>query len=151
VDDWNLDDEHLTERYAHEDDTPEQIAAENECLVALRGLTPEERASAVALADGYWPWRRRRSQMAKEVDDPVGYHRHSEPFATREEANAAIDAFFDDVKAAREKHRIANAHLVVQVLAADQGPGRNRLFALYHLGSSTEALHMAAYAYATER
>lgn len=59
VDDWNLEDSHirwcldtaLTEN-AHEAGK-EQIAAEKACLEALLALNPAERASVMALHDGF--------------------------------------------------------------------------------------------------
>ena len=54
VDDFNIEDENITQRYATDEDSAEQIAAENECLTALKVLTEAERASALALHDGYW-------------------------------------------------------------------------------------------------
>jgi hypothetical protein len=54
VDDWNIEDDDLVKRYAAPDDGPEQVVAEEECLAALRALTQPERASALALYDGFW-------------------------------------------------------------------------------------------------
>ncbi len=34
--------------------TPEQLAIERECLILLKRLSIKERASAIALAEGYW-------------------------------------------------------------------------------------------------
>jgi hypothetical protein len=55
LDDWNIEDGYLAGgRFPWETDTPGQIAAEEACLEALRALTEEERASALAIYDGYW-------------------------------------------------------------------------------------------------
>lgn len=59
VDDWNLEDDNirwcldtaLAENVHEADD--EQLAAERVCLEALLALTPPERASAMALHDGF--------------------------------------------------------------------------------------------------
>lgn len=54
VDDFNIEDGDLKERYSWDEETPEQVAVENECLAALRALSLEERASALALYDKLW-------------------------------------------------------------------------------------------------
>jgi len=41
-------------------------------------------------------------------NDPANYRRNSEPFPKVEQANEALAAFFEDVKIAREKHRISD-------------------------------------------
>ena len=60
LDDWNIDDDDLDwceqavsegGRYGNHD--PEQLAAERECLNALRALTMEERHSAMAREWGF--------------------------------------------------------------------------------------------------
>jgi len=59
VDDWNLKDHNIRwcldealKENAHEADS-EQLAAERACLEALLALTDDERASAMALHDGF--------------------------------------------------------------------------------------------------
>ena len=59
VDDWNLEDDHIRwcldealKTNVHEADA-EQLAAERACLEALLALTDDERASAMALHDGF--------------------------------------------------------------------------------------------------
>lgn len=72
VDDWNLDSakgdgpgelafcrENDIQENIHEAG-PEQLAAERRCLGLLERLTEDERASALALHNGFW-----------EVDEPV--------------------------------------------------------------------------------
>ena len=50
----------------------------------------------------------------KETHDPEKYRAMSVPFATADEGNAAMFAFFEDMQALREKHRIANVLVVVK-------------------------------------
>lgn len=57
----------------------------------------------------------------KVVHDPVLYARMSEPHPTFEAGGVAIDAFFADVRAAREKHRVRDVHVVAAV-AVENGP-----------------------------
>lgn len=50
VDDWNLDDIHLTSCMDDEDAT----STERQLMRMMLALTPAERASAMGLAEGYW-------------------------------------------------------------------------------------------------
>jgi hypothetical protein len=50
-----------------------------------------------------------------KINDPKKYREMSVPFATTEEANAALNAFFEDVKAAREKHRISDVVVLCEI------------------------------------
>jgi hypothetical protein len=60
IDDWNLDDEDLD--FCHDairkidvhEAPPDQLNAEWAALIALRDLTEEGRASALALHNGFW-------------------------------------------------------------------------------------------------
>lgn len=58
IDDFNLDDDNIAwnEKYLreHPADSQEQHEAEAYCLGLLRNLSVPERASALALHDGYW-------------------------------------------------------------------------------------------------
>lgn len=58
IDDFNVEgdkDERITRYAEHDADySPEQIKAEEECAAALDALTIPERASALALYDGFW-------------------------------------------------------------------------------------------------
>lgn len=66
VDDWNFEDDDLAgERWASDDDTPAQIAAENECLTALRSLSGDERASALSMSRA-----RRRNTLDDSPTNP---------------------------------------------------------------------------------
>lgn len=58
IDDWNLDDgdiDFCLQRVAENpyDDPQEQLDAERECLQLMRQCTMDERASALAMADGF--------------------------------------------------------------------------------------------------
>lgn len=60
IDDWNLDDSNINwciklidENDEKTDTNPLQIEAELECLMALSRLTDDERASAMALHEGF--------------------------------------------------------------------------------------------------
>lgn len=48
-------------------------------------------------------------------NDPAHYRRMSEPFHDAVSANDALAAFFEDVKAARDRHRIADVVVLCEV------------------------------------
>lgn len=50
-----------------------------------------------------------------KINDPKKYREMSMPFETTEEANAALKAFFEDVKTAREKHRISDVVVLCEI------------------------------------
>ena len=54
-----------------------------------------------------------------------------EPHETREAAEAAVHAFFADVSAAREKHRIAEVVLLTEtIFSGDDGVNQRRPYVL---------------------
>ena len=84
------------------------------------------------------------------INDPANYRELSAPFTSIGVANAALKAFFDDVRAARQKHRIADVLTVVSVnVAYDSGEGT----AMSHStnGDVLKAQALAAYAYGVEQ
>ena len=55
VDDFNIEDEHLTDEYIGRwNSSQKQESAERYCLGILKALSLDERASALGLHDGYW-------------------------------------------------------------------------------------------------
>jgi hypothetical protein len=71
IDDWNLEDDDLAycEGSIRENvhgDPPEQLAAERSALAALHGLSEAERASALALHDGFWTPREAAHDHARD-------------------------------------------------------------------------------------
>lgn len=75
--------------------------------------------------------------------------RYSEMCAPRQrdEADAALVAFFQDVTAARLKHRIADVHVVARVVM-HEGDGEVSGFASAHIGAEQEAEGMCGWAFA---
>jgi len=51
--------------------------------------------------------------------DPELYRKMSAPFPDAETANTALGAFFEEVYALREKHRIANVHVIASIAILD--------------------------------
>ena len=56
LDDWNIEDEHWDKFTIYDDDEPSsmKLDAERKCFDTFKALTLEERASALALYDGYF-------------------------------------------------------------------------------------------------
>lgn len=56
IDDWNIEDRHFTGEFKPWDPNvpSKQLAAEIDCWNQLKALNEAERASALALHDGYW-------------------------------------------------------------------------------------------------
>lgn len=48
-------------------------------------------------------------------NDPANYRRNSEPFQEIQQANEALAAFFEDVRIARDKHRIADVVVLCEI------------------------------------
>lgn len=77
------------------------------------------------------------------TNDPSNYRRCAEPFADAEHANEALAAFFADVKAAREKHRIADIAVLVEVSHMLDGEEVRGSASSFH-GDSARVLPMLA-------
>ncbi len=82
------------------------------------------------------------------IDDPSNYLALCAPFANADEANAALTAFYEDVRAARNKHRIADVLVVTSTnVNYKDAPGFGVAICFSHNGDSMKAEGMAAYAY----
>ena len=88
--------------------------------------------------------------MSRGIKDPATYRRMSEPLASQEEANKAVEAFFEDLRALREKHHIRDVVVVAQLAYVDGGAEGLRIVTLT-IGSRAEALPMLATAFGHER
>lgn len=88
--------------------------------------------------------------MNDGTHNPALYRQLSEPFAGADAANDAIAAFFADVRAAREKHRIADVQVVVSV-AIDYGEHQGQAVTSHGLGDSLRAESMLAWALGKEQ
>lgn len=84
--------------------------------------------------------------MSQQTSNPARYRRMSEPFDSREQANQAITEFFADVEAAREKHRISDVVVLVEV-GMVVGDVETRASAQLALGSRAYELPMLARAF----
>lgn len=57
----------------------------------------------------------------KNTQAPALYRKLSEPFASNDAAEAAIEAFYNDLTAIRAKHRIPDLSIVAQVNVLTEG------------------------------
>lgn len=85
-----------------------------------------------------------------KTDDPAKYRRNSEPFPSVEASNEALAAFFAEVQAARDRHRIADVIVLCEVnVMTDDGEIRGG--ASSFLGDSTKQLPILAREYGAAR
>jgi alkanesulfonate monooxygenase SsuD/methylene tetrahydromethanopterin reductase-like flavin-dependent oxidoreductase (luciferase family) len=78
--------------------------------------------------------------------DPALYRRMSEPFATTGDASEALSAFFEDVHAARAKHRIADVNIAASVnVVAEESDAP--IIQRFHIGDQLKGAQMLAYAF----
>lgn len=84
---------------------------------------------------------------SKVTQDPERWLRCQEPHESQEASDAALDAFLDDVSAAREKHRIAEVVILTGTIFPGED-GNPQLFAgMSRFGSDEKMAEMIAYAY----
>ena len=81
--------------------------------------------------------------------DPALYREMSVPHESAESANAAVQAFAEDVAAARKKHRIRDV-LVVAQLGVMCGETEKDAATSFSFGDQGRIVEMAAYAYGAE-
>lgn len=81
--------------------------------------------------------------MSKELpfNNPKQYQKCATPFPTVQEADAAVQAFWDEVYELRNKHGIANISFVIYDEIAESGP----FFICNHIGDSFKQEPMAAF------
>lgn len=82
-------------------------------------------------------------------DDPKHYREISVPFASSEDANVALHAFFSEVEAARNKHRIADVVVLCEVSHELDGH-EVRGSASSSYGDSSRVVEIVARAYGSE-
>jgi hypothetical protein len=82
----------------------------------------------------------------KNSSNPKLYGQMCEPFENQAEANEALTAFFEDVKAAREKHGITDVHLILSGYTAGGEDDPGAWLTSAHIGSPREAEAMCAWA-----
>jgi hypothetical protein len=82
--------------------------------------------------------------------NPKLYRELSVPFETLAAADAAIQGFFAEFEALREKWKLQDVYAVVEVPVLDEGGEEGRVSAHAMYGDETKALPLVAYAYGLE-
>lgn len=78
--------------------------------------------------------------------DPDNYYDLSRPYDTQEAASTAIEAFWNEFYELRNKHRIADAYVIIRVPVKELGPVMTTL----HAGCDLVSEQMTAWAYGRE-
>jgi hypothetical protein len=81
----------------------------------------------------------------KTFIDPDNYARCSAPFETAEEANAALDAFWDEFYELRNKHRIADVLVTFRLQVRQKDGGAAEMFGSLMAGNQMYAEPLAAW------
>jgi len=79
--------------------------------------------------------------------DPANYRKLSVPFATKAEADAALEAFDNDLRELRNKHKIPDVTVVTAVSYLEEGGGETQVFGCGHHGETMKAIGMSAFAF----
>ena len=77
------------------------------------------------------------------VDDPDNYAALSIPFETPEEADLEVAAFWDDVAQARQKHKLADVHVIIYSSVMVDGK-LMRVASFGHFGNEALGIIMCA-------
>lgn len=83
--------------------------------------------------------------------NPKRYRELNVPFESLDQTNEALDAFFADVKAARERHRIPDVALIAAVTYTGDAGTENASFARLSLGDQFKTAALLAYGYGAEQ
>jgi hypothetical protein len=87
----------------------------------------------------------------KTTHDPENYLKLSEPFDGPDQANAALTAFFKDVRAARQKHRITDCTVAVAVNVRYEDGKEGVAMSHAHNGDQAKAESLLAFAFGKEQ
>ena len=88
------------------------------------------------------------SEETKTLFAPANYQEMSQPFPDLDAANVAINGFWDDFYALRNKYRLADVHVVIRVpVACTEGDHAPHAMITMHAGDSMHAESMCAYAF----
>lgn len=83
--------------------------------------------------------------------DPALYRRMSEPHSSGDDLQAALEAFYDEVEAARARHRIRDVVVITCGSALSPEGDEGDYSSSYFLGAATNRLPMIAQAYGAAR
>ncbi len=86
-----------------------------------------------------------------EKSDPKLFREMSEPFESASEADAAINAFFDELGELRKRHGFPNVYVIVGgSIVADSGD-EHEFVSTLHYGNGLQAEPLTAYAFGKEQ
>lgn len=89
---------------------------------------------------------------AQPIIKPDIYREMAEPFETVDAANDAINAFFEDLSALRERHKLAEVYVIIRDSMRDDPEAEEQTFYVtLHRGDSSHSESMVAYAMGLER
>jgi hypothetical protein len=83
--------------------------------------------------------------------NPELFRKMAEPFPSAEAADAAFQAFAEELGALREKHKVTNVQFVMHASYRTPEGGELQLMNMGHYGDSLTAEPMAAYAFGYEQ
>ena len=83
-------------------------------------------------------------------NDLANYLELSLPFEDTSQANAALEAFYEELGQLRKKHRLPDVHVIV-LMNIDHGGHLGNALSSAHFGNSAEAAGMCAWSYGKER
>ena len=86
----------------------------------------------------------------KDHNDLETYRNMQEPFASMDEAEKAIEAFFDAVSLARKSNRIKDVHILLEINTMDGETERSAIASL-HLGDSQKGALLCAWGLGQEQ
>lgn len=90
------------------------------------------------------------SKQGNLFNDPATHRAMLEPHTDKGSLDTSLQAFWEDVAAARKKHRIAQVYIVIEGLALDDDGAEGRYIINGHFGSSESSETLAAYGYGHE-
>ena len=84
------------------------------------------------------------------INDPKNYRALLEPFASAEEANDALNGFWDELYALRNKYELPDVYVVVSAKVTNDEGAEGDTFCAMHAGSELVRESMAAWAFGYE-
>jgi hypothetical protein len=82
--------------------------------------------------------------------DPDLYRTLSDPFESQGKANAACEAFYADLRALREKHRLRDVYVILEFTVRDEKGQADSIITM-HCGDVLRSKFLTAYAFGSEQ
>lgn len=87
----------------------------------------------------------------KAEHNPTRYRELSQPHASPAVLDESLQAFFDEVSAARERHKLANVFLIVKTPVMDSTQKEVEMGSTLRLGDSFRMIELVAWAFGKEQ